>query len=131
MKRGLLLILFAVALWYGWQHRDKLPDELAELFHRRSGHEAVVVNTSGREMTRVRLGVGGQTFVKESIPDGEKAVFPFRVDADATFHLVWSFAGAANEQSWAGGMVPRGPMLQRHVMTVDADGEILYRPENK
>ena len=124
MKRLLLLILFAVALWYGWKHRD-------ELFNRRSGHEAVIENASDRELTRVRLSVGGQTFVKESIPDGEKAVFPFRVDADATFELVWRFADASNEQSWSGGMVPRGPMLQRHVMTVDADGAILYHPGNK
>ena len=124
MRRLLLLILFAVALWYGWQHRD-------ELLHRKQSHEAVVENASGREMTRVRLSVGGQTFVKESIPDGQQAVFPFRVDRDATFELVWRFADASNEQSWAGGMVPRGPMLQRHVMTVDGDGAVLYRPENK
>jgi hypothetical protein len=124
MKRLLLLILFGVALWYGWQHRD-------DLLHRQQGHEAVIENTSGRELTRVRLSVGGQSFVKESIPDGERAVFPFRVDSDATFNLVWSFAGSANERSWSGGMVPRGPMLQRHVMIVDPDGEILYRPENK
>jgi hypothetical protein len=124
MKRLLLLVLFAFALWYGWQH-------WGDLVNKRSGHEAVIENASGRELTRVRLSVGGQTFVKESIPDGGKAVFPFRVDSDATFELVWRFADASNEQSWSGGMVPRGPMLQRHIMTVDADGEILYRPENK
>ena len=124
MKRLIFLALFAVALWYGWQHRS-------ELLERRSGHEAVVENASGREMTRVRLSVGGQTFVKESIPDGGKAVFPFRVDADASFTLVWRFADAMGEQTWSGGMVPKGPMLQRHVMTVDADGAVLYRPENK
>jgi hypothetical protein len=124
MRRLLLLALFAVALWYGWQHRG-------ELLQRRSGHEAVVENASGREMTRLRLSVGGQTFVKESVPDGGKAVFPFRVDSDASFELVWRFVDAPVEQSWSGGMVPKGPMLQRHVMTVDADGAVLYRPENK
>jgi hypothetical protein len=124
MKRLLLLVLFAVALWYGWQHRG-------DLLHRQQGHEAVVENTSGREMTRVRLSVGGQTFVKESIPDEGKAAFPFRVDRDATFELVWRFADAPAEQSWSGGMVPRGPMLQRHIMTVDGDGAVLYRAENK
>jgi hypothetical protein len=124
MKRLLLLVLFAAALWYGWQNRD-------DLLHRKQSHDAVVENASGREMTRVRLSVGGQTFVKESIPDGEKAVFPFRVDRDASFDLVWRFADASNERSWSGGMVPRGPMLQRHIMTVDGDGAVLYRPENK
>ena len=58
-------------------------------------------------------------------------MFPFRVDRDATFQLVWSFADAPSEQSWSGGMVPRGPMLQRHIMTVDGDGAVLYRAENK
>jgi len=124
MKRLLFLLLFVVALWYGWQH-------WGDLVNKRSGHEAVIENTSGREMTRVRLSVGGQTFVKDSIADDGQAVFPFRVDRDATFVLTWLFADASHEQSWSGGMVPRGPMLQRHVMTVDGDGAILYRAENK
>ena len=124
MKRLFLLLLFAVAAWYAWHH-------WGDLVHRRPSHEAVIENASDKEMTRVRLSVGDQTFVKESIPDGAKAVFPFRVDRDATFQLVWSFAGAASEQTWTGGMVPRGPMLQRHVMTVDGDGAVLYRAENK
>jgi hypothetical protein len=124
MKRLLLLVLFIVAAWYAWHH-------WGDLVHRRAGHEAVVENSSGREMTRVRLSVAGQTFVKESIPDEGKAAFPFRVDNDASFQLVWSFADSPAEQSWSGGMVPRGPMLQRHIMTVDGDGAVLYRAENK
>jgi hypothetical protein len=124
MKRLILLLLLAGVAWYGWQHRT-------DLFERKAGHEAVIENASGREMTRVRLKVGSRTFVKESIADGGRAVFGFRVNSDATFDLVWQFAGAPNEASWSGGMVPRGPMLQRHVMTVDSDGAVLYRPENK
>jgi hypothetical protein len=124
MKRLILFLLLIVALGYGWQHRG-------DLLNRRPGHEAVVENSSGREMTRVRLSVGGQTFVKDSIPADGKAVFPFRVDRDATFELVWQFADASSEQSWSGGMVPKGPMLQRHIMTVDGDGAVIYRPENK
>jgi hypothetical protein len=124
MKRLFLLLLFVAALWYSWRH-------WGELIHRQPSHEAVVENTSGREMTRVRLSVGGQTFVKESIPDDSKAAFPFRVDSDATFQLIWNFPDSPAEQSWAGGMVPKGPMLQRHIMTVDGDGAVLYRAENK
>ncbi len=124
MKRLIFLLLLAAVAWYGWQHR-------AELFERKSGHEAVIENLSGREMTRVRLSVGGQTFVKESIPDGGKVAFTFRVASDASFELTWQFAGAPSEMAWSGGMVPRGPMLQRHVMSVDPDGAVLYRPENK
>jgi len=124
MKRLFLLVLLAAALWYAWQHRD-------DLFHRQPGHEAVVENSSGREMVRVRLSVGDQSFAKESIPENGKVVFPFRVDRDASFELVWEFTGSLGEHTWRGGMVPRGPMLQRHVMTVDGDGAVLYRAENK
>jgi hypothetical protein len=124
MFRFFLLLLFVAALWYGWKH-------YGDLLHRQPGHEAVVENHSGREMTRVRLGVGGQTFVKESVPDESKAVFPFRVSSDASFTLVWQWSDAAGEQSWAGGMVPKGPMVQRHILAVDGDGAVLYRAENK
>jgi hypothetical protein len=124
MKRLLLLVLLVVAVWYGRQH-------WGDLVHRQPTHEAVIENASDREMLRVRLSVGGQTFVKESIPDGGKAAFPFRVDQDETFQLVWSFAGTTSEQSWSGGLVPKGPMLQRHFLTVDGDGAVLYRAENK
>jgi len=124
MIRFLFLLVLVFALWYGWRH-------YGELLHRQPGHEAVVENASGREMTRVRLTVDGQTLVKESIPGEGKAVFPFRVSRDATFQLVWMWAGSPAEMSWTGGMVPRGPMLQRHVMTVDEDGAVLYRAENK
>ena len=123
MKRLILLILVAAAVWYGWKHPD--------LLRRHPSHEAVVENTSGLEMARVRLTVGGQTFVKESIPDGTKAAFPFRVDHDASFQLVWEWADRIGERTWSGGNVPAGPMLQRHIMTVDGDGAVLYRAENK
>jgi hypothetical protein len=123
MKRLFLLLLVAAAVWYGWKH--------PELLHKQPSHEAIVENTTGREMTRVRLSVDGQTFVKESIPDQEKAVFPFRVNHDASFQLVWQWGDGPGEQSWSGGMVPRGPMIQRHIMTVDPDAAVLYRAENK
>lgn len=124
MKRIILLLLVAVAAWYAWQNRDNL-------FGRQPRHEAVVENSSGREMIRVRVNVDGQAFAKESIPNGEEAVFPFRVDQDSEFRLVWQWAGAMGEQSWSGGMVPRGPMTQRHVMTVGGDGVVVYRATHK
>ena len=124
MKRLIVLILLAVAAWYAWHH-------WGDVFHRSPSHEAVVENAGDREMTRVRLTVGDQTFVKESLPAGARAAFPFRVDRDATFLLVWDVAGTTAEHTWSGGMVPKGPLLQRHVLTVDADGAVLYRAENK
>jgi hypothetical protein len=124
MIRLFFFLVLVFAVWYGWRH-------YGELLNRRPGHEAVIENTSGREMTRVRLTVDGQSFVKESIPDDGKAVFPFRVSRDATFQLVWMWSDGVGEMTWTGGMVPRGPMLQRHLMTVDGDGAVLYRAENK
>jgi hypothetical protein len=124
MKRLVLLLLFAVAAWYGWKHYP-------EILHRGGSHEAVIENASGREMARVRLTVGARTYVKDSIPDGGKAVIPFRVADDASFTLVWIHDEGSGEHTWSGGNVPRGPMLQRHIMTVDGDDSVLYRAENK
>jgi len=124
MIRVFFFLVLVLALWYGWRH-------YGDLVHRRPSHEAVVENASGREMTRVRLTVDGQTFVKESIPAGGKEVFPFRVERDATFQLVWTWSTSLGEASWSGGLVPRGPMLQRHILTVDDEGSVLYRAENK
>jgi hypothetical protein len=124
MRRLLILVLIAAAAWFGWKH-------YGNLFTKGTTHEAVIENRSDRDMARVRLKVGRQTFVKESLPDGELVRFPFRVTEDTSFELTWGWAGASTEQSWSGGYVPRGPMVQRHVMTVDGDGSVLYRPENK
>ena len=35
------------------------------------------------------------------------------------------------EMSWRGGMVPKGPMVQRHVMQIDDNGEVVYLASNK
>jgi hypothetical protein len=82
-------------------------------------------------MERVRLTVDGQTLVRESLPDGQSAVLSFKVANDASFKLDWQYADQLGDKTWSGGLVPRGPMLQRHVMTIDGDGEVLYRAENK
>jgi hypothetical protein len=124
MKKIVLFALIVVAAWYGWK---RLPT----LIERRPTHEAVVENSSGTGLTRIRLTVDGQTFVKEELADGAQAVFPFRVSRDASFQLVWQWSDRVGESNWSGGMVPRGPMVQRHIMTIDSDGGVLYRPENK
>lgn len=120
--RFFLLLLLIAAIWYGWKQYPKLVE-------RRPSHEAIIDNQSGAEMERVRLIVGGQTMVKESIPAGEKAVIPFRVNQDATFQLVWNVGPV--EHTWSGGMVPAGPMVQRHTFLIDADSQVLYRADNK
>lgn len=124
MKKFLLLLIVVAVAWYGWK---RFP----ALLERRPSHEAVVENATGAGLTRVRLLVDGQAFVKEALPDGEKAVFPFRVGRDASFELTWQWADRVGENTWSGGMVPAGPMVQRHTMTIDADAGVLYRAAAK
>ena len=124
MKKLLFLVIIAALVWYGWKQYPSLVE-------RRPSHEAVVENDTGSTLTRVRLTVDGQTFVKEELPDGARAVFPFRVGRDASFELVWQWANRPGENSWSGGMVPKGPLVQRHVMTIDSDAGVIYRAENK
>ena len=122
MKKLIVLALVALAVWYGWKHYP-------ELLNRAPANDAVIENRSGRGMARIRLTVDGQTFVKEELADGADAVIPFRVRNDSSFELVWTW-GDTYEHQWAGGLVPHGPMVQRHVMTVNDDG-VFYRAEPK
>jgi hypothetical protein len=122
MMRIFIIILLAAAIWYGWKQYPKMAE-------RRPAHEAVIENQTGAEIERVRLKIGDQTLVKESIANGERVVIPFRVNQDATFSLVWNTRNG--ESNWSGGMVPAGPMVQRHEFVIDADGQVMYRAENK
>ena len=124
MKKFVLLVLVALVAWYGWK---RLP----ALLERRPSHEAVVQNSTGAGLTRIRLVVDGQTFVKEELPDGAAATFPFRVGRDASFQLTWQWADRVGESNWSGGMVTVGPLVQRHTMTIDGDGGVIYRAEAK
>ena len=124
MKRLFILILFAAAAWYGWKNYPTL-------FEKRDGHDVVIENESGKTMTRVRVMVDGQTLVKETLAEGQKASLPFKVANDATFRMEWQYESVLGERSWAGGMIPKGPMLQRHILLVQEDDQVIYRAENK
>src|SRR5438105_2921574 len=119
MRKLLVLIIVVCVGWYGWKHYPSV-------FEHRPAHEAVVRNRSDMGMTRVRLMVDGQTFVRDDLPNGADAVFPFRVSRGASFQLVWQWSGREGEAQWSGGMVPKGPMVQRHIMSVDGDGGVVY-----
>lgn len=121
--RIFLLLLLAVAIWYGWKQYPKMIE-------RRPAHEAVIENQTGVDIERIRLKVGDQTLVKETLANGERVVIPFRVNQDATFELTWSLP-RAGDYTWSGGMVPAGPMVQRHEFLIDREGQVLYRAENK
>lgn len=124
MKKLIFVLLVAVAAWYGYKHYP-------EILHRRGANDVVIENSTGKTMERIRIEVDGQTLVKETLPDGQTATLPFNVQNDASFKMEWEYDGQAGLHSWSGGMVPKGPMLQRHIMTVDADDAVMYRAENK
>ena len=124
MNRLIFLLLLVIAGWWGWKHGPAL-------FKRTASHEAVVENATGGTMERVRVKVGGQTFVKEELANAQRAVFPFKVASDASFELEWEWKDRLGERRWRGGMVPRGPMVQRHLMQVDADGGVVYTASMK
>ena len=122
MKRLIVFLLFAAAVWYGWKHYP-------EILHKRASHEAVIENQTNGDLERIRLKIGDQTLVREKLAAGERATFPFRVNQDATFELTWSTR--EGDRTWSGGMVPAGPMVQRHEFVIDTEGQVLYRAENK
>src|ERR1051325_3117816 len=108
MKKLIFVLLVAVAAWYGYKHYP-------EILHPRGSNDLVIENSSGKTMERIRIEVDGQTLVKETLPDGQSATIPFNVQKDASFHVEWEYDGVAGLHQWNGGMVPRGPMLQRHI----------------
>ncbi len=124
MRNLFILVLLAVAVWFGWK-------EYGDRFTKGPEHRAVIENRADRGMSAVRLKVAGKTFEKESLADGEDVNFTFRVARDAGFELTWTWSGASGEMSWTGGYVTRGPMAQEHIMTVDGDGSVIYRAESR
>lgn len=125
MKRLVILALLAFAGWYGWHHRDALDD----LLHKRPQNQAVVQNHAGETVTRIRLSVGGRTFVKEELPNGESATFPFAVNSDSKFTIAWEYAGRTNEGHWTGGEVAPGPMVSRYVISIVGDEGVIYETQ--
>jgi hypothetical protein len=123
MRSLILLLLVVAAAWFGWK-------QYPNLIERRPAHQAVIQNDSGTGITRIRLEVDGQTLARESLPEDQKTTIPFRVNRDASFVLIWEWADRPGEMSWRGGMIPRGPMLQRHTFRIDPEGAVDYRAEN-
>lgn len=124
MKKLIFMLLVALAAWYGYKHYP-------EILHRQGTHDLVIENNTGKPMERIRVMVDGQTLVKEALGDGEKATIPFRVQNDASFRMEWEYATQLGTRNWSGGMVPKGPMLQRHILSIDPDDAVMYRAENK
>ena len=122
MKRLLFLALFVLAAWYGWHHYRELLD-------RQPKSEAVLVNQAGETLTRIRLTVGGKTYVKEELATGESATIKFPVSGDSQFDLLWEYAARQDESHWRGGSVARGPFASRYVFHLQAGGGVVYEPQ--
>lgn len=122
MKRLFILALLVFAGWYGWTHYK-------QIFEKRPSHEAVIENTGDTPIERMRIKVDGQTLVKETIAPHDKEALPFLVNRESSFELDWH--QGTEDKRWSGGMVTIGPMVQRHIFSVNDDGEVLYRAEPK
>src|SRR5262245_25800434 len=103
MKRLLFLALVVFAIWYGYHHYSDLQ--------RAGSHELVAVNHSGHAIERLRLSVGDQTVVVETLEDGAQAKQPFKCDRDGPFSLVWQLRDVMGEKQWSGGSFTHGPIL--------------------
>ena len=119
MKRLIIFAIVAFTAWYGYHHYRDITQKVPK-------NEAVVRNSSGETLTAVRLTVGGQTFVRESMAPDEKATFDFALNRDSKFDLLWDYAAKTNEGHWTGGEATSGPTVSRHTITVRPDGGVIY-----
>lgn len=119
MKRLVIFLLFVLAAWYGYHH-------YREIFEKVPKNEAVVHNNSGETLTRVRLTVGGQTFVREEMAADERVTFSFALKQDSKFKLDWLYAAKINEGHWTGGGATAGPKVSRYVFTVQPDADVSF-----
>jgi len=117
MKQLLFIALVAFAAWYGWHHYAEL---------RQGGsHQILVVNHSGHAIERLRISVGDQTVVVETLEDGAQAKQPFKCDKDGPFALDWQVRDLMGQRMWNGGVFVHSPILLQHKFEFrDADGVI-------
>jgi hypothetical protein len=121
MRNLIVLVVIALLAWYGWHHLSDLNSTPRDV--------AVVENQSGRGLTRVRLTVGGQTYVRDLVPNGGKTEFPFQVTGDGSLSLKWQFDNESYDKTWSGGEVSAGPLRTRHHIQVMSDGGVVWTAE--
>lgn len=117
MKKLFILALFAVAAWYGWHHRELFTGGNRD-------SEAVLVNSGTRAMQRVRLTVGGQTYVRDAIEPEERAAFPVPLTGQSDFRLRWEWRGLEGAPEWRGGEIVPGPPRSRCTLQVFDDNGV-------
>ncbi len=115
------LVIFALIVFAGWTAWKKYPT----LFERQPKHDAVIENASDQIIVRVRLLVGNQTLVKESIAPGQSETLSFAVTRDAPLGLEWQLRDGS-EHSWSKGSVSAGPLLEIHTIRVEGPDRVIY-----
>ena len=124
MKRLIFFALFGVAIWMAWK-------QWPTLFERKPTHDVIVVNESRSTIERLRVTVGGRTFVRDTLRAGTTFEFPFTPNNDTDIRMVWEWGDRLGEASWVGGRIAMGPLLQRHRIRIDPDGGVVYVAEDK
>jgi hypothetical protein len=99
------------------------------LLERRPRHEAVIENRTGAVLEDLQLKIGGQTFAADSVANDGSVSFRFLIRNDSPFEIRWNWTARPGSGYWKGGVVPAGPLVQRHVLTIDEHGGVVYRRE--
>ena len=124
MKRLVILIVVGIAIWLAWKRGPTM-------FEKVPGHDVIVTNGGTSTIERLRVMVGGQTFVRETLAPGAAATWTFRTQDDSGFQLLWQWSDRPGELRWTGGRVAQGPLVQIHRLKIDKDGGVVYFTENK
>lgn len=118
MKQLLFLALVAFAAWYGYHHYTELRREGAS--------QVIAVNHTGHPMERLRISVGDQTVVVETLENGATAKQPFRCETDGPFQLTWQLRDMMGDRTWTGGNYAHGPIVLAHTFDFREGDGVIY-----
>ena len=121
MRRLFFLALFAAAAWFGWNNWRGLI--------KAPGDEIVVVNHSGYTIERVRIGIGDNLAVFESVPNGNEQRRPWRGQAGGLFQVAWKPGDRVGESVWRGGAFEPSATPRVHRFEVATGGKVVSRSE--
>ena len=96
---------------------------------RRSAHEIVAVNRSGRPLEDLRIQVGGRSFDLEKLGRGASAKLAFICERDDSFEVHWRASGTDSDRHWSGGSFHQGPVRMRHRFEFVAGDGVVWRTE--
>ena len=124
MKNLILFAVIAFAAWYGWTHYEQ--------FKGKGQNEVVVTNQSAHAVDRLRIQIAQRTEVVEHLEAGASVMRTFPTPpSDVTFQLNWEYAGLMTVPTWSGGLISAGPMLMRHTLLIQDNGDVIWSSEQK